>query len=51
MTANSEKQTHVEAWIKEHYPNVWSEMEALGYYKTQDGFGYRQYYINRDLDP
>jgi len=51
MTANSEKQVHVEAWIKQRYPKVWEEMEALGHWVTMDGFGYRQYNINRDLDP
>ncbi|KAF1942544.1 hypothetical protein EJ02DRAFT_375604 [Clathrospora elynae] len=50
-TANSDKQTHVEAWIKQRYPGVWQEMEALGHWVTMDGFGYRQYNINRDLDP
>ncbi|CAO2654295.1 Nn.00g110280.m01.CDS01 [Neocucurbitaria sp. VM-36] len=51
MTASIEKQTHVEEWIKQRYPEVWKEMEALGYWVTMDGFGYRQYNINRDLDP
>jgi hypothetical protein len=41
----------VEEWIKKRYPEVWAEMEALGYWVTMDGFGYRQYNINRDLDP
>ncbi|KAI4633685.1 uncharacterized protein J4E87_000849 [Alternaria ethzedia] len=50
-TANIERQTRVEAWIKQHYPKVWAEMEALGHWVTMDGFGYRQYNINRDLDP
>jgi hypothetical protein len=51
MTASSERQTHVEAWIKQHYPQVWKEFEALGHWVTMDGFGYRQYNLNRDLDP
>jgi len=51
MTASSERQTHVEAWIKEHYPEIWKQIEALGHWVTMDGFGYRQYNINRDLDP
>jgi hypothetical protein len=46
-----EKQDVVEAWIKERYPQVWKEMEALGFWVTMDGFGYKQYNINRDLDP
>jgi hypothetical protein len=50
-TANIERQTRVEAWIKQRYPQVWAEMEALGHWVTMDGFGYRQYNINRDLDP
>lgn len=50
-TANIEKQGRVEAWIKEHNPEVWEKMEALGYWVTMDGFGYRQYNINRNLDP
>lgn len=51
MTASSERQKHVETWIKERYPQVWSELEALGHYRTMDGFGYRQFNLNRDLDP
>jgi hypothetical protein len=51
MTASNDKQAQVEAWIQQRYPEVWKEMEAVGYYKTMDGFGYRQYNINRDLDP
>jgi peptidoglycan/xylan/chitin deacetylase (PgdA/CDA1 family) len=51
MTTNIERQVHVEAWIKQRYPEVWQEMEALGHWVTMDGFGYRQYNINRDLDP
>ncbi|KAF2269142.1 hypothetical protein CC78DRAFT_487452 [Lojkania enalia] len=50
-TANSETQDKIEAWIRKHYPVVWDELEALGHWVTFDGFGYRQYYINRDLDP
>ncbi|KAF5852459.1 hypothetical protein GGP41_007920 [Bipolaris sorokiniana] len=50
-TANSEKQTRVEAWIKKRYPQIWDELEALGHWVTMDGFGYRQYNINRNLDP
>ncbi|EFQ89027.1 hypothetical protein PTT_14835 [Pyrenophora teres f. teres 0-1] len=50
-TANSNKQEDVEAWIRQRYPEVWSQMEALGHWVTMDGFGYRQYNINRDLDP
>jgi hypothetical protein len=50
-TANIERQSRVEAWIKQRYPEVWAEMEALGHWVTMDGFGYRQYNINRDLVP
>ncbi|USP79956.1 uncharacterized protein yc1106_07230 [Curvularia clavata] len=50
-TANSEKQARVEAWIKQRYPHIWGELEALGHWVTMDGFGYRQYNINRDLNP
>ena len=50
-TANIERQRRVEEWIKKRYPEVWAEMEALGNWVTMDGFGYRQYNINRDLDP
>lgn len=50
-TANIERQRRVEEWIKMRYPEVWAEMEALGHWVTMDGFGYRQYNINRDLDP
>jgi|TARA_R110002003_G_scaffold243_3_gene17365 hypothetical protein len=51
MTVNSERQDQVEAWIKERYPSVWTEIEALGHGVTMGGFGYRQYYLNRDLEP
>jgi len=51
MTTNIERQVHVEAWIKQHQPDVWQEMEALGHWVTMDGFGYRQFNINRDLSP
>ncbi|KAF2845393.1 complex I intermediate-associated protein-like protein 84 [Plenodomus tracheiphilus IPT5] len=51
MTPNNEKQSHVEAWIKKRYPNVWQEMEALGHWVTFDGFGYRQYNIDRNFEP
>ncbi|KAF2876615.1 complex I intermediate-associated protein-like protein 84 [Massariosphaeria phaeospora] len=50
-TTNIERQLKVEAWIREQHPAVWSELEALGHWVTMDGFGYRQYNINRDLDP
>lgn len=50
-TTNIERQSKVEEWIKQHYPAVWTELEALGYWVTMDGFGYRQYNISRDLEP
>lgn len=50
-TTNIERQKKVEAWIKEHYPAVWAELEELGHWVTMDGFGYKQFYINRDLEP
>ncbi|KAF2796573.1 hypothetical protein K505DRAFT_373062 [Melanomma pulvis-pyrius CBS 109.77] len=50
-TANIDRQTRVETWIKEHYPTVWTELDALGHWVEMDGFGYRQYNISRDLDP
>ncbi|KAJ4398538.1 hypothetical protein N0V91_010110 [Didymella pomorum] len=50
-TTNIERQSRVEAWIKERYPEVWKEMEALGHWRTMDGFGYRQYNIDRHLKP
>ncbi|KAH7410250.1 hypothetical protein DE146DRAFT_343320 [Phaeosphaeria sp. MPI-PUGE-AT-0046c] len=50
-TLTSERQRIVEAWIKERYPDIWDQLEALGHWVTMDGFGYRQYYINRNLDP
>ncbi|KAF3032123.1 hypothetical protein E8E12_001437 [Didymella heteroderae] len=50
-TTNIEKQSQVEAWIKERYPEVWKEMEALGHWVTMDGFGYKQYNIDRHLAP
>ncbi|KAJ4303461.1 hypothetical protein N0V90_002356 [Kalmusia sp. IMI 367209] len=49
-TANIDKQAKVEEWIKERYPAVWTELEALGQYRTMDGFGYRQFNFNRDLE-
>jgi hypothetical protein len=51
MTASRERQARIEVWIKERYPEVWKEMEALGYWITMEGHGYRQYNINRDLEP
>ncbi|KAF2730772.1 hypothetical protein EJ04DRAFT_444386 [Polyplosphaeria fusca] len=50
-TTNSDRQKNVEAWIKRHYPTVWVDLEGLGHTVTMDGFGYRLYNINRDLDP
>jgi hypothetical protein len=50
-TASSERQAHIEAWIKQRYPEVWKEFEALGHWVTYDGFGFRQYNLNRDLEP
>jgi hypothetical protein len=50
-TASSERQSRIEAWIKQRYPEVWDEFEALGHWVTMDGFGYRQYNLNRDLEP
>ncbi|KAF2195164.1 hypothetical protein K469DRAFT_698725 [Zopfia rhizophila CBS 207.26] len=50
-TINIEKQAKTEEWIKTHYPAVWVELENLGHYITMDGFGYKQFNINRDLDP
>ncbi|KAF2687736.1 hypothetical protein K458DRAFT_169404 [Lentithecium fluviatile CBS 122367] len=50
-TVNIERQKQVEEWIKGRYPEVWADFEALGHWVTMDGFGYRQYNLNRDLDP
>ncbi|KAL5407642.1 hypothetical protein PMIN03_007014 [Paraphaeosphaeria minitans] len=50
-TASIDRQEKVEAWIKARYPAVWKQLEALGSYRTMDGFGYRQFNFNRDLDP
>ncbi|KAF2445448.1 complex I intermediate-associated protein-like protein 84 [Karstenula rhodostoma CBS 690.94] len=50
-TANIDRQEKVEEWIKARYPAVWKQLEALGSYRTMDGFGYRQFNFNRDLDP
>ncbi|KAH6522107.1 hypothetical protein HBI81_146710 [Parastagonospora nodorum] len=50
-TANIERQARVEKWIKERYPDIWRELEALGHWVTMDGFGHRQFNINRDLEP
>lgn len=44
-------QAKVEAWIREHYPEIWAQMEELGHEVTMDGFGYRQLNYNRDLEP
>ncbi|KAL6707584.1 hypothetical protein ACN47E_003933 [Coniothyrium glycines] len=51
MTEDSERQEEVEAWIKQRYPKVWEEFSALEMWVTMDGFGYRQYDLNRDLEP
>lgn len=50
-TANIDRQEKVEEWIKKHYPSVWTQLEALGQYRTMEGFGYRQFNFNRDIDP
>lgn len=50
-TININKQARIEKFIKEHYAAVWPELEALGVQITHDGFGYRQYNLNRDVDP
>jgi peptidoglycan/xylan/chitin deacetylase (PgdA/CDA1 family) len=50
-TASNDRQARIEAWIKERYPEIWKELEALGHWVTMDGFGWRQYNINRDLEP
>ncbi|OAG11452.1 complex I intermediate-associated protein-like protein 84 [Paraphaeosphaeria sporulosa] len=50
-TANIDRQEKVEEWIKARYPAVWKQLEALGSYRTMDGFGYRQFNFNRDLEP
>ncbi len=50
-TTNIEKQGLVESWIKERYPEIWARMEQVGFWVTMDGFGYKQYNINRDLNP
>ncbi|KAF2639981.1 hypothetical protein P280DRAFT_24386 [Massarina eburnea CBS 473.64] len=50
-TTNIDRQAKLEKWIKDNYPSVWREIDALGFWVTMDGFGYRQYNFNRDLDP
>lgn len=50
-TINLNKQTRIENFIKKHYPAIWPELEALGVHITHDGFGYRQYHLNRDVEP
>lgn len=50
-TTNIERQKTVEAWIRERYPDVWTEFEKVGFWTTMDGFGYRQLNIKRDLEP
>ncbi|KAF1963237.1 hypothetical protein CC80DRAFT_432591 [Byssothecium circinans] len=50
-TAHIDRQAKLEAWMRQHYPSVWEEFSALGFWVTMDGFGYRQYNFNRDLDP
>ncbi|KAF2996424.1 hypothetical protein E8E13_002981 [Curvularia kusanoi] len=50
-TINMEKQSRVEAWIKERHPDVWKQMEAVGHWVAMDGFGYKQLNIDRNLEP
>jgi hypothetical protein len=45
------KQSKVEAWIRERYPAVWAQMEAVGHWVAMDGFGYKQLHIERHLEP
>ncbi|PVH94234.1 complex I intermediate-associated protein-like protein 84 [Periconia macrospinosa] len=50
-TANIDRQAKLEEWIKKNYPSVWTKLEELGHTVTMDGFGYRQFNFNRDLEP
>lgn len=50
-TTNIDKQEKVEAWIRERHPDIWAQMEALGHWVTMDGFGYKQFNIDRHLAP
>ncbi|KAF2200472.1 hypothetical protein GQ43DRAFT_441557 [Delitschia confertaspora ATCC 74209] len=50
-TINVERQTKIEEWCKEHYPAAWAELEALGHFVTMEGFGYKQFNFNRELNP
>ncbi|OSS44330.1 hypothetical protein B5807_11079 [Epicoccum nigrum] len=50
-TINMHKQSKVEAWIRERYPAVWAQMEAVGHWVAMDGFGYKQLHIERHLEP
>lgn len=50
-TINMHKQSKVEAWIQERYPEVWKRMEEVGHWVAMDGFGYKQLNIERHLEP
>jgi peptidoglycan/xylan/chitin deacetylase (PgdA/CDA1 family) len=50
-TTHIEKQKQVEKWIKEHYPEIWTQMEAIGWEVALDGFGWRVLRIDRKLEP
>lgn len=50
-TLSFDKQDLLEEFIKQKFPDVWTELEAIGSTSTMDGFGYKQFNINRDVNP
>lgn len=50
-TANIERQRWVEKWIRDHYPDIWTQIEALGHTVTNEGFGHRLFKLDRNLEP
>ncbi|KAF2495207.1 hypothetical protein BU16DRAFT_509871 [Lophium mytilinum] len=49
-TRNDFVQERIAAFIKDNYPDIWPRLEALGSFITHEGFGYKQFKLNRDVD-
>ncbi|KAF2807847.1 uncharacterized protein BDZ99DRAFT_67183 [Mytilinidion resinicola] len=49
-TRNDFVQERIEAFIKDNYPDIWPRLEALGSFITDEGFGYKQFKLNRDVN-
>lgn len=43
-------QERIEAFIKDNFSDIWLQLEALGSFVTDEGFGHKQFKLNRDVD-